>query len=333
MLRDASNAFNLFLFMQHRNAMDLAQLRTFAAVADAGGVSAAATRLHLSQPAVSRQLQALEKELGLALFRREQRRMRLTEAGEDLLRHSRSVLTEAEALTERARALQLGDTGILKLGATPPMIETMLAGFLGLWRGRHPGVDVHVVEDGGSSLAERLDNGEVHLAYVPAGDARFGCRLLYPIHVVAAVPPAHDLAGLATLELTELARHPLLALKGGFGSRDWFDAACRVAGLRPAIVLESASHNAVLALAAAGYGVGILPSAVVPPEGKVSLVPLVHSGEPIGRWTMLAWSTRRSLPRYAEAFIDEFSAYARRHYPGRGLAQRAPKVPAPTAVA
>jgi LysR family transcriptional regulator, cyn operon transcriptional activator len=313
--------------------MDLTQLRTFVAIADAGGVSAAADRLHLSQPAVSRQLLTLEKELGLALFRREQRRMRLTVAGEDLLRRARSVLTEAESLSERARALQSGDTGVLKIGATPRMIETTLAGFLGLWRGRHPGIDIHIVEDGGSSLAERLENGEVHLAYVPAGDARFGCRLLYPIHLVAAVPAAHDLAGLRTLELAELARHPLLALKQGFGSRDWFDAACHVAGLHPAIVLESGSRNAVLALAAAGYGIGILASAVVPPRDKVALVPLVHSGKPIGRWTMLAWSTRRSLPRYAQAFIDEFSIYARQHRPGRSLARRAPRVPAPTEVA
>jgi LysR family cyn operon transcriptional activator len=318
--------------MQYSNAMDLAQLRTFAAVADAGGVSAAAIRLHLSQPAVSRQLQTLEKELGLSLFRRERRCMRLSSAGEDLLRYARSVLTEVEALSERARTLQSGDRGLLKIGATPPMIETTLAGFLGLWRGRHPGIDIHVIEDGGSSLAERLENGEVHLAYVPAGDARFGCRLLYPIHVVAAVPAADDLAGLRTLELAELARRPLLALKEGFGSRDWFDTACSVAGLRPVIVLESASHNAVLALAAIGYGIGILPSAVIPPEDKVGLVPLVHGGAPIGRWTMLAWSTRRSLPRYASAFVEEFSVYARRHHPGRSLARRAPRIPPPAAV-
>lgn len=313
--------------------MDLVQLRAFVSIVDCGSVSRAAEDLHLSQPALSRQLQTLEAQLGVALFDRERRRLRLTTAGEDLLQRARSILTEAEALRERARALQSGETGVLKLGATPPMIEAPLARFLGGWRKQHPGIEVHLVEDGGSRLAERLDAGDVHLAYVPAGDARFDYRLLYPIHVVAAVPAGHALARLRCVELTSLARLPLLALNAGFGSRDWFDAACDVAGIRPAIVLESASHTAVLALAAADYGIGILPSAVTPRREQVRLVPLVHNGAPVGRWTMLAWSRRRHLPAYARTFAEEFSAFARTHYPGRDLMQRAPKIEAPAASA
>ena len=311
--------------------MDLAQLRAFVAIADAGGVSAAASTLHLSQPALSRQLKTLEDDFAVELFSRERRRMILTAAGQDLLQRSRSLLVEAEALQERARVLQSGERGILKVGATPPMIETTLALFLRSWRARHPGVEVHLIEDGGSLLAERLDSGEVHLAYVPAGDARFSCRLLYPIHVVAAMAPTHELSGLRTLELSQLAGQPLLALRAGFGSRDWFDVACRLANVRPAIILESASHNAVLALASAGYGVGILPSAVVTDRERVKLVPLMHGKTPIGRWTMLAWSRRRFLPPYARRFVDEFSTYARKTYPGQRLIARAPRIAVPPA--
>jgi LysR family cyn operon transcriptional activator len=169
----------------------------------------------------------------------------------------------------------------------------------------------------------------VHLAYVPAGDDRFEYRLLYPIHVVAAIAAGNGLSRCRTLEVAEVARLPLLALRPGFGSRDWFDAACRDAGVRPAIVLESASHNAVMALAASEYGIGILPSAVAPPAG-VSLVPLTRAGVPIGRWTMLAWSRRRYLPPYVATFIEALRAYARKHYPGRELVKRAPAIAAPT---
>lgn len=310
--------------------MDLAQLRAFVAIVDAGGVSRAAERLHVSQPALSRQLQTLEADLGVSLFDRSQRRLRLTTAGEDLLRRSRGILHDAESLKERARSLRSEVAGVLKLGATPPTIEAPLAPFLGGWIKRHPEIEVHLLEDGGTHLAERLEAGDVHVAYVPAGDSRFDYQLLYPIHVVAAVGARHELArGGPCLELGRLAGADIMALRAGFGSRDWFDIACRAGEVRPNIVFESASHDAILALAAAGYGIGILPSAVAPgPEG-VRLMPLVHNGAPLGRWTMIAWSKRRHLPAYAKTFVDEFSAYARINYPGRTLVKRAPRIEAP----
>ena len=171
-------------------------------------------------------------------------------------------------LIERAQELQSGTMGVLRIGATPPMIEALMAHFLVDWRARHSGIELHLVEDAGASLADRLDRGDVHLAYAPTDEPRFEYRLLYPIHVVAAVTVKHALARFRSLELARLDGLPLIALRRGFGSRDWFDEACQRAGLHPKFVLESASHNAILALAAAGYGIGILRSAIVQlPEG------------------------------------------------------------------
>ena len=119
--------------------MNLAQLRTFVSVADAGGVTRAVARLKLSQPAISRQILALEEDLGLALFHRVGRQVRLTADGEDLLRRSRRLLSDAESLRERADTLKQGQTGLLRVGATPQVIETLLANFLPLHRRRHPG--------------------------------------------------------------------------------------------------------------------------------------------------------------------------------------------------
>jgi LysR family cyn operon transcriptional activator len=308
--------------------MDLSQLRAFVAIVDCGGIGRAAVRLNASQPALSRQLQSLEASLGVRLFDRERRRMLLTAAGEGLLGRARSILLEADALKEAARGFETGDSGLIRLGATPPMIEAPLAPFLGRWRREHPRIAVHLVENGGSTLADMLDAGQVHLAYVPADDDRFECRLLYPVHVVAAVAAADGLARTPMLELADIAGRPLLALRPGFGSRDWFDVACRSAGLRPTIALESASHSAVLALAASGYGIGILPSAVVPPR-NVRLIPLVHHGAAVGRWTMLAWSRGRFLASYARAFVNAFATYAQSRYPGRGLVERAPPIAPP----
>jgi LysR family cyn operon transcriptional activator len=182
---------------RYKGGMNLRHLHAFATVADAGGVARAATRLHVSQPALSRQIQALESELGVPLFDRIGRNVRLTSAGEDLLRRSRRVLAETDSL----------------------------AGFLSHYRRRHPGVEVHLVEDGGVRLHGRLERGDVHLIMAPAGDMRFRDRLLYPMHLLAALPPGHRLSRRATLEVADLADEPLLLLRRDFASREWLDTA------------------------------------------------------------------------------------------------------------
>src|SRR4051812_21529394 len=246
--------------------MNLRHLRAFAAIADAGGFARAAARLHLSQPALSRQIHALEAELGVPLFDRIRRRARLTSEGEELLLRSRRLLAEAEALGERARSLKSGETGILRVGATPQVIENLLARFLTQYRRRHPGVEVHLVEDGGVRLHDRLERGDVHLTLLAATGTRFGTRLLYPMHVVAALSPVHKLGRRAVIDISELAEQPLLLLRRGFGSREWFDIACEVAHIRPRVLLESAAPQTLVALAATDYAIAILPSNVQLPH-------------------------------------------------------------------
>ena len=108
--------------------MNLRFLRTFVAIADHAGVARAAARLNLTQSAASRQIQSLENELGLRLFARIGRNVRLTREGEDLLARSRRLLADAAALGERASALKSGEVGVLRLGATPQVIENSARG-------------------------------------------------------------------------------------------------------------------------------------------------------------------------------------------------------------
>ena len=99
--------------------------RTFVTVADLGSVSKAALRLHVAQPALSRQIRDLEQELGLKLFDRVGRRLMLTGEGAQLLSDCRSLLKCAKAVGDRAQLLQRGDTGILKVAASPQHIESV----------------------------------------------------------------------------------------------------------------------------------------------------------------------------------------------------------------
>ena len=175
---------HLLAYNRCADGMDLRHLRAFVAIVDTGGFVRAATRVSLSQPALSRQVRALEAELGVRLFDRAGRRVRLTPEGEDLLERGRRLLVDAESLRERARALRSGRTGLLRVGATPQAMATMLAGFLPRYRRRHPGVDVHLVEDGGGRLPTRLARGEVSLALMPAGD-----DLLIRLNADKRMPP------------------------------------------------------------------------------------------------------------------------------------------------
>jgi DNA-binding transcriptional LysR family regulator len=132
--------------------MDLKHVRTFVTVAEQGSVSKAALRLHITQPALSRQIQDFQRGLGLKLFDRVGRGLVLTSEGEQLLIECRALLTHAETISERAKTLQHGDTGTLNVAASPVQIEAVLSGFLHRYAERYPKVDVRVIEAVGPDI-------------------------------------------------------------------------------------------------------------------------------------------------------------------------------------
>ena len=309
--------------------MNLRALRTFVVTAEVGGLGRACARLHLSQPAASRQIHGLESELGLALFERVGRRLQLTSDGENLLRRSRRLLDDASSLFDQARALKSGQTGTLKIAATPHVIAGVLAEFLPQHQQRHGGVEVQLVEGGAASQPLRLERGEVHLAIMPIGDHPFQGRLLYPVHAMAVYRKDPKLARLRVVEVASLANKPILLLHRQFGSREWFDAACAISNFRPHVRLESAAPQTLIKLAAADYGVAVVPSTADIKNEHVSALPLVQHGMSLGRWSRVAWNPQRMLPPYAERFADELVAFVRRKYPSQELIRRAPPLPRP----
>ena len=309
--------------------MELRHLRYFVSVAEAASVSRAALRVHISQPALSRQIRDLETELGLRLFDRIGRRIQLTTEGEDLLRESRNVLAHAEALTERARRLVSGDTGLLRVGATPQAMQSVLAAFLGKFHRALPGVDVRLTEDGGVRLYELVERGELHIALsgILAGHL-LESRPLFPIRVLSVMAPRPKWRRRTTVDVTELAREPLLLLTREFGSRQLFDAACRIAHLQQRVVLESREPHSLIALAEAGQGIAVVPSTVQFVSKRVQIAPLVQGGTSLGVWGGVVWDPRRALPIYATRFIEDLSAYAARTVPGRRFERVGPPLPA-----
>jgi DNA-binding transcriptional LysR family regulator len=300
--------------------MDLRHARTSVAVAELGTVSKAALRLHIAQPALSRQITALEQELGLKLFDRVGRRLVLTGEGEQLLDDCRGLLNFVSAIGERAQLLQRGDTGVLKVGASPQHIESVLSTFLHLYARRYPNVQVKLIEAAGLDTMKMLERGEIHLGQnladiVDPDDERFDSLSLQHVDLLAACQPSVTLSSTRTIEIGRLAPYPLLLLDPSFVVRKSFDAACRLANLKPNIFLESHTPHTLLALAEAGHGVAIIPSQLRIRYHKLRIVGVTYRGKPLRQGMLILWDKRRPRSGYATAYCEMLAKHVREIFP------------------
>jgi len=181
-------------------------------------------------------------------------------------------------------------------------------------------VQVKLTEAGGSDTLAMLERGEVHLGMfllraLPPDDHRFGNRPLLPVEILAACHPSVRIQRGNLIDVTRLAPHPLLLLDTGFGARRTFDAVCRLAGLKPNVLIESRAPSNLLALAEAGHGVAIIPSVVPTHRYALRTVRLAHEGKPIREPLGVVWDKRRVLPRYAQDFAELIAAHVPKRFP------------------
>jgi DNA-binding transcriptional LysR family regulator len=295
--------------------MDLKRLRTFVTVAEQGTVSKAALALRITQPALSRQIGDLQQDLRLKLFRRSGRRLVLTREGEQLLGDCRTVLSIADSLNEQAQLLRQGDSGVLRVAAAPQTIESVLPSFLHRYAARYPGVQVKLIEAVAFDHLGLLERGEVHLAInvLQDSDERLASYPLPPLEVLAvsARPLGRD-GGM--VEVRALAELPLLLPTSGFATRKLFDAACRLDRLEPRVFIESSAPHSLLALAAAGHGVAIIPS-TVPPDRGLRAARVSYQGRPLQTPRAVLWVRKRPLPGFAEGFMAPLAAHMRDIFP------------------
>lgn len=294
--------------------MDLRHLRTFVAVAEEGTVSKAALRLHVAQPALSRQIHDLEEELGVKLFDRVRRRLKLTAEGEQLLEDCRGVLGAADRLRERAQLLRRGYGGVLRVAATPQTIDGVFANFLHRFAKTHPGVQIKLMESVGADHASMLERGQVHVTVGifqsgHADNPNIEVFQLAPLEFLAASRESFAAGG--EIEIGRLAGHPLLLLDGSFYVRTTFDAACQLAGVKPRIFLESRTPHALLALAEAGHGIAIVPSVLPTNRYRLKVARIMHGRKPLQQAYAVMWDRRRVLPPYAQDFCKSLAVHVR----------------------
>jgi DNA-binding transcriptional LysR family regulator len=152
---------------------------------------------------------------------------------------------------------------------------------------------------------------------------------LFPVRVLAAMSPRHRLARHATIDLTDLQGERVLLLRQGFGTREMFDGACRIAHVHTRAVLETGDPQSLIALVEAARGIAIVPSTVLFTGRKVHVAPVLHARASPGMWGWIVWDPKRFLQAFARSFIEGLVEYTRRTYPGRAFERRAPPVPRP----
>ena len=244
-------------------------------------------------------------------------RLVLTAQGEQLLGDCRELLAHATAIRERAQSLRDEDSGILKIAAAPGFIEGVLADFLCIYAQRYPKVQVKLVEAFGPQMLGMLERGDINLGqFLMHGsglDSRqFGSHMLEPLNILAASHPKLSLGSARAIEIGQLSPYQLVLLDDNFLFRQIFDAACRLAELKPNILFESHDPRTLIAMAEAGHGVAIIPSVLRTQNRALRIVALTFRGKPLQVPTAILWDARRPRPRYAAEFCEMLAKYVRK---------------------
>ncbi len=295
----------------------LTQLRYFRAAAHAEHFTKAARSCNVAQPALSRQIRDLENELGLNLFDRVGRGVKLTAAGKVVLPRVDRILQEEKNILRDLRALQGLESGTVALGFLHSIGAHMLPKALAAFRAEHAAISFTLQEGSWSELDERVRSGDLDLAIVsplpPRESGLEGVELLHD-ELVAALPPTHRLAAAREIHLSELKNEPFIFLRATFGElRTLTSVACQRAGFEPRMAFETEGLATMRGLVGAGLGVALLPAMAshVREEGGPTPVCVPLAGRQTYRVIGLVHQAERALSPAANAFrallIDQFA--------------------------
>ena len=248
--------------------MELRHIRYFLAVAEERNVTRAAEKLGIGQPPLSQQIHALEREMGIPLFRRTGHGVVLTEAGEAFSIDAKRLLEDAQHAVQKAQRAGRGETGHMNIGFTGsaafnPVVPNMFQQF----RQSYPDVGLTLKEGNTAQLLEYLEEGRLDLAFVRPGGQTPPGIVLYSVAVEPmkiVLPVTHRLASQRTLPLKALANEPFVLIPREASPRlhDEIIEACRKAGFEPTLGQQAPQLSSVVNLVAAGFGISLVPASV-----------------------------------------------------------------------
>jgi LysR family hydrogen peroxide-inducible transcriptional activator len=256
--------------------MEIHQIRYMCAVAETGSFTAAAAREHVTQPSLSQQIIKLEDELGVKLFHRFRRRIRLTEIGKAFFPRAQGILRAVSSAKSEIHELTQSSLGAVKVGIIPTIAPYLLPKVLPTFASKFPQVDIVVTEDITSVLLHKLQETTLDMAILalPVQGAELMRQeiLREPLYLV--VSSDHPLSRNTSAALKDLAPEPFLLLKEGHCFRETTIAACKRVKMTPNVVFESGHFATVLGMVAAGMGITIVPEMAIEPQHGCTFIPI-----------------------------------------------------------
>ncbi len=246
--------------------MDIKQLRSFIAVANTLNFGRAARHLHLSQSALSTQIQNLEAHFGVVLLDRNRRSVRLTPAGESLLADGEQLLQQIKAIELRTAKIGSGEAGHLRIGFVASATAQLIPSIVLAFRKQLPGVGLDLKNMPTVNQIDALESGAIDVGFVrlPLAVAGLTIEIIHRESFAIALPKQHRLASERSLTLDRLAEEPFIAYgrRWAPGFYDHWVELCRQRGFIPNIVQETGEMETALVLVAAGLGVAVLPEGI-----------------------------------------------------------------------
>lgn len=248
--------------------MNTKQLQYVLALSEALSFSQVAERLNISQPALSKQIQHFEKELGVKLFDRSRNPLTLTPAGEFFVRNARELLYQEEQLRKGLEQFNSGESGRLTIGVTPFRSIYMMPDLVKQIRSRYPGVQVCLQEVPSAQLRKEAAEGKYDLAIVnlPVDTSVLDVTSLEPDvlvlavhHTMAKALPSSQGGKPVEIDFSQVQDMPFVALSPGQELRQLFDGLCATANFHPNIAAEVKGVTSSWAMARAGVGAVLLP--------------------------------------------------------------------------
>jgi LysR family transcriptional regulator, benzoate and cis,cis-muconate-responsive activator of ben and cat genes len=290
--------------------VELRVLRYFLAVVDEGSVTAASATVHVAQSSLSRQLRGLERELGLDLFVRGARGLRLSGVGKSFVPMARDIVSRADTARAVMGSLATGESMGLRVAAPPTTVADILAPFVAA-TGEH-GVVVDLREATPDGVYEILGRGEadVGISTLPPS-GRLATMIVWEAPLYALLPTHHPLGERVSLDLEELLEYPLVLMDRRSVTRRVFDDAVARAGLRYEPAFETGSTHFAQALSAAGRGVAILSD---DPVFGLSAATIRAEDTELGLPLFAAWDPDHYAAQRIGEILGELRRFVVSHY-------------------
>lgn len=291
--------------------MDIRQLTYFVHVVKEGSYTAAAKNLHVSQPALSKMIKNLEEELGVQLFSRSEKRLELTDTGQELFRQSQKLLEEFQAISESIQNIVGLKKGHVKVGIPPVIGTCYFPSLIANFRREYPGIKLTIIEEGAKTVQDMVNDRQLDVGVVilPVHSDVFHVVPIVKDENVLVVHKDHKLASYTSVSYQDLRDETFVLLDEKFMLHHQVVAACREAGFEPIISIKSSQWDFLAELVSENQGISILPSPILSRYNSTMIkkIPINHQS---AIWQIVLIVKKNEYVSFAtQKFIDYVQKY------------------------